>query len=726
MRLVNAYGPTECSVVAFMHEVTLEDVDHGRMPLGRPVYQTDTYILDKEMKQVTGTGTGELFLGGPGLSPGYLFDDDKTSKAFVSIKDPQGSSKVIRLYRTNDMIEIHPEGYLTWAGRMNREIKLSGHRVRLDLVETELMQTKLIDNVAAMKYSCPTLNTDYLVACIVYKDNQEAHDKLVEEAKKRLPEYMVPRLIKFDELPINSNGKIDHGKALERLKDMMQARHFRIAAADAPDFQELNQTEKRLKQIWAEILISVPTEVVNKTSNFFHLGGNSSDVATLLGRIHESLDMFLPVRAIFQNPVLEDQARAIDQGDYNSTSVEEIKAAMENDAEKYSNAISIPESGNVLLTGGTGFVAPFLIQELLQVPDIKAIYCLVRADSPKRGIKRLSSTFEKYGLRFDTSKIKVVLGDFSQPKLGLIKTTYNKLASSISAVYHLGALVNYNQPYSSHQAANVVGTFHMLEFASARRPKAFHYISSLAAFGPTGLVEKNSNLAEDDSLEPHLEHSLPYEGGYGQSQWVADEMVARVMRRGFPAAIYRLGFVLCHSSSGIGNPNDFMGRLLSDCAKLGVCPILPDQRKELISVDNVARTIKAISATEGNLGHVYHITSGLRKPIDMDSTFQLLNKLCGVEVKALPYTEWIEHLRKANKEGKSLRLRSLFPVLEEKVYDGKTRWQVYEGMANFRVDNTLRALRDAGESEDILAPVSNAALEKYFVNCLQIKDSTVE
>ncbi|RFU80366.1 non-ribosomal peptide synthetase [Trichoderma arundinaceum] len=256
----------------------------------------------------------------------------------------------------------------------------------------------------------------------------------------------------------------------------------------------------------------------------------------------------------------------------------------------------------------------------------------------------LSQNPSKPGLHFTTSKIEIIIGDFSQPKLGLAKTANSKLASSISAICHLGAQVNYNQPYSNHRAANGIGTFNILEFTSAQRPKAFHYTSRLAAFGPAGLVEKNSTLVEGNSLLPHLEHSLPFEGGYGQT-------------------IYRLGFVLCHCVSGTGNPNDFMGRLLSDCAELGVCPLLPDQRKELIAADNVAKIIKTISMSDRNLGHVYHITSGLGKPIDMNNTFQLLSKLWSVEMRALPYPEWIKYLHRANKEGKSLRLQSLFPVL---------------------------------------------------------------
>lgn len=274
----------------------------------------------------------------------------------------------------------------------------------------------------------------------------------------------------------------------------------------------------------------------------------------------------------------------------------------------------------------------------MKAPEIKKVHCLVRASTYDRARQRLLANMERYGIRLAEplkSKVEVIPGDFSHPMLGLQTTAYYNLADQIDVVYHLGAQVDYTQSYSSHVEANVKGTYHMLKFACDGHQRPFHYISSISAFGPTGLMMKNGVVNEDESLEPFLEPALQYEGGYGQSQWVADEIVTRLMHQGFPATVYRLGFVLCNSADGMGNPDDFMGRLLSDCAKLHSYPLLPNQRKELMAVNNVAAILRAISMSDQSLGHAYHITPDVGTAIDMVDLFDLVRKLCGIEMNGL-------------------------------------------------------------------------------------------
>lgn len=247
-KLVNGYGPTECSVMAFLHVITQEDLAQARMPLGRPARETDVYILDESGKEVTSPGIGELWLGGPGLSPGYLFDDKRTSETFLNLEHPRDSTRHIRLYRTGDRIEVH-DNYKSWVGRQNREVKINGHRVHLDVIEMELHQTGLIENVTALRYESPLLDIGHLIACVVYKNGQRAFDALLTEARRRLPKYMVPGFIEFEQLPLNSNGKIDQKKTLYLLKQKLQERYSHVIAASAPDFEGLNKTEKTLKQL---------------------------------------------------------------------------------------------------------------------------------------------------------------------------------------------------------------------------------------------------------------------------------------------------------------------------------------------------------------------------------------------------------------------------------------------------------------------------------------------
>ncbi|KAL7948334.1 hypothetical protein V8C42DRAFT_362896 [Trichoderma barbatum] len=729
-QLVNGYGPTECSILSHLHILTLDDVDQGRMPLGRPVYQIEAHILDEDGKLVTGPGYGELWLGGPGLSPGYLLDDKKTSESFVTMNHPQNPKKSVRLYRTGDKIEIDDER-MYWTGRKNREIKINGHRVQLDVVEIELMRTNLIQHVKALKHTSSISNANHLIACVVYKNSHGDFNTLLTEARRRLPKYMVPELIQFEQLPLNSSGKIAHKETSQLLEQRLQKRHGCILAANTPDFQGLSKTEKGLKQLWAQILIAVPTEDIDGESNLFFLGGTSFGVTALLGHIQQIFGVALRTDQVYENPLLKDQALAIEkvQCGQKSADAKPVTAIMQEDAQLFSNKIEFISSTvplpkdrrNVLLTGATGFIGPFLLRELLKAPEIDKVRCLVRSATDDQALKRLLDNCKRYGLSFTETfktKVEVISGDFSQPMLGLKMSAYDILLKKTDVIYHLGAQVDYTQPYSSHVEANVIGTYQLLKFACDGHVKPFHYISSIAAFGPTGLVIEDGLLDEDQSLEPYLEPALQYEGGYGQSQWVADEMVSRLLRRGFPAAIYRLGFILC-STNGVGNPDDFMGRLLSDCAKIHSYPLLPNQRKEAMAVDEVAAILKAISMSDQSLGHAYHITPEVGKSIDLNDFFELAGNLCGIEMRGVPYDDWIKELKTAQ-SNTPLRMFPLLPVLEEEVLGHKTRWEVYEGMAHFSVENTLRALERAGVDASILASVSHEALERYLKDCLEI------
>ncbi|KAL7910066.1 male sterility domain-containing protein [Trichoderma velutinum] len=543
---------------------------------------------------------------------------------------------------------------------------------------------------------------------------------------------MIPEIIEFEQLPLSGSGKIAHTEIPELLEQRLQRRHACISGADIPGFEELNETEKVLKQLWTQILIAVPTDVINRESNFFLLGGTSLGITALLGQIHKTFNVVLRTGQVYENPLFKDQVLIIEQAQIGQESgyTKSTTTIMQEDVKLFSDKINLLSSEipqrkdirSVLLTGATGFIGPFLLQELLKAPEIGKVRCLVRAVTAEQALKRLLGNLKRYGHSITESiksQIEVVAGDFSQPMFGFETSVYNRLVNQTDVVYHLGAHVDYTQPYSSHVGANVLGTYHLLKFASDGHLKPFHYISSIAAFGPTGLMMTDGLLEEDQSLEPYLEPALQYENGYGQSQWVADEMVSRLMRQGFPAAIYRLGFVLCSSTNGMGNSDDFMSRLLSDCTRLRSYPLLPNQRKEFMAVDDVAAVLKAISTSDQNLGHAYHITPDVGKSIDMNELFELTGKLCGIELKSLPYADWIK-LLKAAQTSTPLRLFPLLPMLEEEVLSHKTRWELYEGMARFSVDNTVRALEQAGVDASVLTSITNEVLERYLEDCLEI------
>ncbi|KAF5379552.1 hypothetical protein D9757_009279 [Collybiopsis confluens] len=664
--LFNAYGPTECSILATTHELTLCDVNQGRLPLGRPLNDTEVFVLNEKLEEIVGEGSGELALGGIGLARGYLNDVANTSKAFICIPDKRVPGTTMTLYRTGDLVQRYENGDIVWRARLNNEVKIHGYRVNLGIVEETLINTGLLMSAAVVKLLSADGLTASLVAGVTFKDcNTDYSQLLLMKARKVLPHYMVPQVVSLASLPVNRNGKTDR-KELEKL--LLKAHDI------TPD------------------------------SNFFLLGATSLNVASLTILAREVLGVSLSARAVYERPTLEQLASHIDRvigGDV-LNDIEKSKQQWQSDA-RLAEALVLPDGhcpdwtsegeGRIFLTGATGFVAAHLLHQLLLLPAVQGIKCLVRAKSPEHGSQRILENLIKYGIQvseYQSSKIIPVLGDLSHPTFGLKDHAFEDLGRWTSIIFHLGAQVNYNQPYTVHRPANVLGTLHILKLLVTGRPKGLQYISSIAAVGPTGLLKRNA-VSEEEPIDDYID-CLVYENGYAQSQWVADMIMQSLIRRKFPIAVHRLGFVLCHSETGIGNRDDFMSRLVTDCINLGAYPLLPNQRKELLPVDYAVTAILAISSSTRNLGRIFHITPDYESTsLDMLDVFREIQSLLDIPLVGLPYHQWLAQLQLRGM-AKDLRTAPLMPMLTEKVYGDKTRWEIYEFMAKFRTDNTREAL----------------------------------
>ncbi|KAK5996267.1 Aldehyde reductase lnaA [Cladobotryum mycophilum] len=734
--LLNAYGPAECTAFQFYYECTLSNLPEDRPPIGKPINQVQAYVLDEAFHPLPPGTDGELFIGGATLARGYLFAKEKTLASFPIVKLPGHDEHGVRLYRTGDIVREDFSGNLTWIGRRDREVKFRGYRVNLDVIESELVRTEYVREAAALLTQLPGQQAKSIVGCIVLNDVSMSVTTILQELKKSLPEYMVPQLVAVDKLPQTVNGKIDRKKLSEALIQQTQRRYEAIE--DPTSVQSnMTTTETALKRMWMHILSIASVDMIALDTDFFSLGANSLAVASLIAAIRQTYNVAIPAQIVYECPTIQGLGIFIDQGQASETSDSEaLKKQLLADTDlakdlkcpgkgvKPTDWLSRRE-GRVFLTGATGFVSAFFMTELLRNINVCSLKCLVRAKSSEGGRRRVISNLRKYNLDTSVSedqlsKLDIIAGDLARPRLGMDEESFQNLANWSSVIFHFAAQVNYNQPYSTHRAANVLGTLHVLQLATAgRRPVPFHYTSSIVAFGPTGLLDK-TEVYEDEPLGPLIDTTMPYEGGYGQSQWVADVMVTDLMRRGFPISLYRLGFVLC-SSDGVGNPDDFVSRLISDCLKLGSYPCLPNQRKELIPVDYVATAMFRIASSNQNLGRAYHIVPEAGRSIDMNDLFGLAANLSRCDMHMLQYQEWLMELRRMiqtsrSESGSDSLLEPLMPVLQEKVRGEHTRWELYEGMARYRVDNTLAALAKfpSAPGDRDLPSISETSLKKYL------------
>jgi thioester reductase-like protein len=288
------------------------------------------------------------------------------------------------------------------------------------------------------------------------------------------------------------------------------------------------------------------------------------------------------------------------------------------------------------LTGATGFLGAFLLDELLRETDAE-IVCLVRAADAAQGRERIAANLERYGLDHADlqQRIEPLLGNLEQPLLGLSQEEFDKLAAEIDVIYHNGAVVNLIYGYSQLRAANVHGTREILRLACRIKPKATHYVSTFMVLA-AGNGHAQSIVTEDDTLPPW--DALP--DGYTRSKWVAEKMVQEARLRGLPVTVFRPGHITGHSLTGVCNPQDFLHTMVLACSRIGSAPDLEDGM-DVTPVDYVSRAIVRLSRRPECLGGTYHLVNPhpLRLPVLMGWLERQ-----GVEVETVPFPIWRERL----------------------------------------------------------------------------------
>jgi L-tyrosine reductase len=719
--LVNAYGPTECCIFCLAKRVTLKDVQDGTISIGMPLGRTVAYIADDAGQP---SDEGELWIGGPGVSPGYVNQPDKTAAAFTKVAGLGTiTADAARLYRTGDIVRRCPDGQMDYIGRRDHQVKIRGFRIELGAVEAALLRTGLFAEAVAMKIELPQKGAGSILGAYAVPadtSNPPTIDGAVKLVRAIVPDYMVPQLELISQMPLNNHVKVDR----KRLQELFSQRWNNTSPPESS--KDVCST---LAGLWAAILASpVAVAVADQDDNdFFRLGGTSLQASLLISQIRRTYDVEISLLTLYDNSTL---------GALSSVIIECLNGRVatlrdERDAWRADSMIAddLPSpsgpvvdwrrdtEGRVFLTGSTGFVGTFLLADLLHMPGVVQVGCLVRASDATAGQERLRAAMAKYGLWEEcfAHKLLAVPGSLEDKHLGMGTERFEELAHWASVVFHLGAHVNYTQPYSMHQPANTLGTRHVVGFACTGRVKPIHYVSSISCFGPTGSITGATLVREDEPLLPHL-IALPYDHGYAQSQWVVEQLMRRLMDRGFPIAIYRPGFITGHSQTGACNPDDFLCRLIHACLEMRCYPQLPNQRKEFVPVDYCCAAILHIAASSTSIGRAYHIVPPTRAvSIDMNNSMDLVGQAGDSPMQGVSYAEWIERLTAISPQ----RLLPLQPMLAEKVLDGRTRWELYENMPVYETTNTVKALADYPGGLEF--PVLGVSLMKKYLGFLRAR-----
>ncbi|MEM7586326.1 MAG: amino acid adenylation domain-containing protein [Acidobacteriota bacterium] len=296
-RVFNHYGPSETTVGVLTHRVE-EAVDPrcGTVPLGRPIPNVATHLLDLRGRPVSAWEPGELFIGGATVSRGYYGRPAQTAERFVP--DPfSRHGEGGRLYRTGDRARRLGDGRLEFLGRWDHQIKFHGFRVELGEIRFALNDhAEIRDSVVALRQDQG--GDDVLVAYYVSRQKL-ALEELREHLAKRLGEEVLPNFfVHLPKLPLTLNGKVND-RALPSVEEIRkEARRVFVAPR--------NDTETGIANIWAEVL---GLDRVSAEANFFELGGHSLLATRIISRVRKAFHVDMPVRAIFEIPTVAGLAR---------------------------------------------------------------------------------------------------------------------------------------------------------------------------------------------------------------------------------------------------------------------------------------------------------------------------------------------------------------------------------------------------------------------------------
>ena len=288
----NLYGPTEASVDVTHYSTNREDT---HIPIGRPVWNTQMYVLDEQLQLVPVGVTGELCIGGDGLARGYLNKPELTEEKFI--QHPFKPNE--RIYKTGDLAKWTPDGTIDFLGRKDDQVKIRGYRIELGEIEDKLLNHPLI-NAAVVLAKSNQQGEKELIAYIVSKENFNS-STLRTYLNTSLPLYMIPaHFVALETLPLTPNGKADR-KAISQIDSLGLARETEY-------IQPKNEVQERLVRIWQDVLA---IENIGINADFFELGGHSLKAIMLLNHINKGFEVKLSLKELLENLVLEDQAQLI-------------------------------------------------------------------------------------------------------------------------------------------------------------------------------------------------------------------------------------------------------------------------------------------------------------------------------------------------------------------------------------------------------------------------------
>jgi amino acid adenylation domain-containing protein/thioester reductase-like protein len=582
----NLYGPTETTVWSAMKNVTQGE----KITIGKPIANTQIYILDDHLSPVPIGSVGEIFIGGDGVSLGYLNNPELTNERFLA--NPFVPNK--KMYRTGDLGRHLSNGEIECLGRNDNQVKIRGFRIELEEIEACLLGHSAI-NEASVTVREDKAGKKHLCAYLIGV-TRTSHEDLRSHILNSLPNYMVPAWFTWLEtMPLTPNGKINR-QALPEPSEMAYGRQL-TKDYTAPR----NDLEGNLARLWAEAL---EVERVGIDDNLFVLGGDSLTILEIMSGAL-AYDWKLNAQNFYECPTIRQLSSKI--SGWSQADAEKEKFYAPGKVSSKENIFSPVDIGNVLLTGATGFLGIHLLMELLLQTD-NLIYCLVRGEQAKERLAELLGFYFTAIPSLLKNRIAVFNGDITDTNFGLSANEYDHLAHNVKTVVHSGALVKHYGNYSEFEKNNVQGTCEIIDFC-IKFDKRLNFISTTSVSGDFDVDQfKSKTIFRESDFYIGQAYKTNV---YVRSKFAAENQVYKAETEGLKAAIFRVGILTGRYLDGKFQRNIEQNAFYRKIKSLVSLRIIPEsfhnQSLEFTPVDYAAQGIvKIIKVNQAN-GLVFHI-----------------------------------------------------------------------------------------------------------------------
>jgi len=726
--LVNAYGLTETTITSTACALTQELLtgpDGAPAPVGRELAGALVHVLDAELRPVPPGERGEVYIGGSRLAEAVWKQPGLTARQFLP--DPHSAVPGSRMYRTGDLGRRRSDGSLEILGRTDEQLKIRGFRIDPVEIEAVLNSQQGVGQAAVVARDRGDGEPELVAFYTVGADGADVTDgagpqaggagraaELRSALAAVLPAHMVPvELTPVGQLPLSASGKIHRADLPGRAAAVRTPRDAR----PQPPFTS------GMAQLWSLIL---GVDRIAVDDDFFDLGGNSLLAMEMLARARVMFGIGVGqirelTRSLLHDSTLSAFARSAysaragtlvsaEGGAVDFAAESDLRVTVRRDTGASSPDPDWRQPTDVLLTGATGYCGIHLLDDLLEHTQAR-IHCVVRAADTDGARERIRASARRYLLRdLPDERIRPIVGDLAEPRLGLSGDDFERLGSVLDVIYHFGAQVNFIYPYDQLRAVNVEATRELIRLA-APRSVPLHFASSmavLAGFGAAGVraVTEATPLDFADYLSV----------GYVETKWVSEELLRQASVAGLPVAVYRFQDITGTGPAGALNTSTEICALMKYIADSGLCPKV-EYPLDFLPADSFARAVGHISTNHSAQGTVYHLTNP--RPAVLGTLVDSLRRH-HYPVEEIPYSEWVSLLIRFAAGHPTHPVTPFVPLFVDRCRHADmsvSEMYFQDVFPQFSRDNTESALAGSGI---VFPPVDAPMLDGYVTHLQSI------